>query len=845
MKLLSRFFGNTPPSPPTPQERTATLNSSSEEAAIHKLPDGETLRGLAGLESKSAVLTQRPVLTRAAQSRMAQLIDEGLIDFSEFCDQASNRPAMLAVTVLCKDSGRLSKALATVSDPELLAQLVLEGSSSRLRQMAAELVHEPVQLRQLLLNVRNKDKSVYKILKQKCDALNAADRRAAEIRDEILEACVALERHSQRTYDSFYKASFEGLKGRWRSLAQRDAAHIEQRPAEVEQRANLAIERCQEVIEAHLRQLAQQAAEEAALIAARELREQEQQSAQAAAEAEKEAEREAEARKRDEAAALREAEQRQRMEKRAAEEKNARQIGGLIRMALAAIRDGGTQRAAGLRRGIEEKLPAAGVLPPNLLRQIQQLDEKLSELKQWKDYAVAPKRLELIADMEALIGASEEPKALAERIKFLQEEWRTIGKGIVSEAPEEWQRFQQASRTAYEPCREYFEAQARQRQRNLDERKVVLRRVLDFETAQNGENPDWRLLESVLRDAPREWRGHFPVDREAGRAPQEEFDAALARLQTKLDAWHDGNVADKQALIKRARHLLTQEDSREAIDAVKRLQLSWKETGPAPGAQSQSLWNEFREVCDSVYQKRQQAYVEYTSGLEANRAKAIALCEEVERGAVLSGADLQAVLAKIPEWRAAFAALEEMPRSDARGLQNRFERAMDSCRANEAQQRARDAQQAFTNLFEAAGLIRAYQWAALQSAEASVRDTLRQSAENFIAGVQQWPRGGLKTIRETLASADSIPNGDHAARERALRILCIRVEIRGEVPTPASDEALRREYQVQRLVQGMGQGIGADDADWCEMALEWIRIGAVTPDLHQSLQERFIRARSP
>jgi Domain of Unknown Function (DUF349) len=843
MKLLSRLFGRTTPSPPTPQERIATLSSGSAEeeglrvAAIHRLPDGEALRGLAGLGHEGgAAAPPHVALTRAAQARMAQLIDEGVVDFSEFRSEAPHRAAVFAVTALCKDSDRLAQALALVRDPEQLAQLVLEGPSSRVRQMAAELVQEPAQLRHLLQNVRNKDKGVYKILKQKSDALNAAERRAAEIENEIMEACAALERHGQRTFDSFYKAAFEGLKTRWHSLSERGAA-------DMGLRAELAIERCQEVIETHLRLITQQAAEQAALIAARELREQEQQAAQAAAAAQAQAQSEAEARTREEAAAQRAAEERQLAEKRAEEEKSFRQIGGLIRMALAAIRDGGTQRAARLRRGIEENLPAAVSLPANLLRQIQQLDEKLNELKQWKDYAVAPKRLELIADMEALIGSSEEPKALADRIKSLQEEWRTIGKGIVSEAPEEWQRFQLASRAAYEPCREYFEAQARQRQRNLDERRVVLRRVLDFESAQNVDSPDWRLLESVLRDAPREWRRHFPVDREAGRTVEEEFDAALARLQAKLDAWHDSNVADKQSLIKRARHLLTLEDSREAIDAVKRLQLSWKETGPAPGAQSQSLWNEFREVCDSVYQKRQQAYAEYTSGLEANKVKAVALCDEVERGAALSGTELLTAVAKIPEWRAAFEALDEMPRNDARGLQNRFARAIDSCRANEAQQRARDEEQSFSNLFEAARHIRAYQWAVLEGAESALQETLKQAADNFVAAVQHWPKGGLRAVKETLTGADSISK-DQAARERALRILCIRAEIRSEVPTPPSDEALRREYQVQRLVQGMGQGIGSDDEGWDQMALEWIRIGAVAPDLHQSLQERFMRLMS-
>jgi hypothetical protein len=852
MKLFSRLFSKTPPSPPTLEERIAILSAGSADlltetalhgkeenlrtAAIDKLPDGEALRGLAGFGSSIAgtAIAHPPEVERAARVRMARLIDEGAINFSAYCDSARNQPEMFAVAALCKDPGRLKQALASIQDPAQVAKLVVENPSSRLRQLAAESIRDPAQLRQLLPQVRNKDKSVYKILKQKCDALNAEDRKAEEIRNEIAAVCAALERHSHRTYDSLYSSGFEHVRTRWHALTTPAAADIDQRARE-------AIKRCEEVIDTNLRQLAQRAAEDAALKAALELEEQAREAARAAAAAQAEVQAEVQARAQEEAAAIRNAEEKQRAEQRAAEEQLFRQIGSLIRMANAALRDGGTQRAAGLRRSIDQKLPAAA-LPIYLSRQIQQLDEKLHELKQWKDYAVAPKRLELIAEMEALIGSTEEPKALAERIKLLQQDWRTISKGIVSEAAEEWQRFQQAASAAYQPCREHFEAQATLRLQNLDKRKALLERLLAFEATQNVENPDWRLLASVLSEAPQEWRRCFPVDREAGRAVQEEFEVSMGRLQTKLEAWHEGNVADKQSLIKRARHLLTQEDGREAIDAVKRLQLLWKETGPVPGAQSQSLWNEFREVCDAVYQKRQQAYAEYASGLEANKLKAMALCEEIERVAALSGTALPEAAAKIPEWRDAYQALDEMPRTEARGLQDRFERAIELCKARIAQQRLRDTEQSFRNLFEAARSVNTYEWAVLQGAEASERESLKQAAESLIAGTQQWPRGGLKAIKDTLARTGSDSPVDYEAREKALRILCVRGEIQSETLTPAEDEALRREHQVQRLTQGMGQGISVDDGQWDTMALDWVRIGAIAPDLHQSLRDRFIRS---
>ncbi len=851
MKLFSRFFRKAPPPLPTLDERIATLNVGSAElildtafgtgeealrvAAVHKLADGEPLRRLAGL-SGSVDATPAAVpsaLEQAAQARMAQLIDEGSVDFAQFCDQAGNRSVMFRVAALCKNPGLLPRALASIDDPVQVAQLVVESPSSRLRQLAAQALEDPVQLRQLLKQVRGKDKNVYKILKQKCDALIAEDRKASELAAEVSALCASLERHSHRSYDASYISTSEHLSSRWRSLTT-------QPDPDIERRALQAIDRCSEAIAEHRRQVVQQAAMQAEQQAAREARERAHQAAQEAAAAQADAE----AQLRKEAAAVRQAEEAARAEKRAAEDSVFRQIGGLIRKANDALSDGNTQKAAGLRRAIAEKLPAVPEVPVHLTRHLQQLDDKLNELKQWKEHAVAPKRIELIEEMEALVGSTDEPRVISERIKSLQQEWRTISKGIVSDAPEDWERFHRASQAAYQPCREYFEAQAQLRQGNLEQRKVLLERLTAFEATQHGENPDWRLLASVLREAPREWRQYFPVDREANRVVQGDFDASMGRLQSRLDAWYESNVADRQSLIKRARHVLTQEDSREAIEAVKRLQVLWKETGPAPRDQDQLLWSEFRELCDAVYQKRQQAYAEYTAALEANQVKAAALCQEAERIAGSSGTVLLEGGAKIPELRTAFDALDEMPRSEARGLQDRFERALDRCEAAILQQHAQDAERSVENLFEAAGRVQAYARAVARNAEASEQETLKQAAEAFIAGVEHWPKGGLQAVKETLANAGVESEADGAARVKALRTLCIRAEILSETLTPPEDEVLRREYQVQRLMQGMGQGSHADDGDWDAMVLEWIGIGAVSPAVHESLQSRFLSCRS-
>jgi hypothetical protein len=833
MGFLSRMFR--PESAPHPAVQEAAESAAPADdlparvAAVATLPDGDELRSLAGLIGAAPL--EPSALVQAAQARVAQLIDAGTIEFAALCSATGNTDALLSVAGVCSNPARLSELLDT-SDAPQIARLATEASSSRVRQLAAQRVVDPAELRQLLKHVRGKDKNVYRIIKQKCDELRAEEQKSVLVEGEVAAACASMERHSHRIYDAVYEASFDHFITRWQALAAQAAPAIQERAAQ-------AIARCREIIAEHQRQVlllaerqalqeAQHAAQAESLSRAQEEALRREQAAAAAAEAQ---------------AQTRQVEEEARTAKHAAESGAVRRLGGLVAKTHGALRDGDTGRAAGLRRAIEASLPAISNPPAHLTRQVQQLDAKLDELKQWKDFAVAPKRAELIADMEALIGSSEEPKALAERIKQLQDDWKSISKGINSDAQADWQRFHQAAETAYQPCRIYFEAQAKVRQENLQQRQILLERLRNFETAHSSEHPDWRAIAGVLREAAQAWRRRSPVDRAAAAAVQGEFDAAMSRLQQRLDAWHAQNVADKMSLIERARALTSKQDNREAVEGVKNLQQLWKNIGVADRDKEQLLWGEFRAQCDVVFAKRQQSHTDHLAAVDANKAAAAALCQEAEQVAALSGAELIEGAARIPQWRAAFEAIGETPRAEQRGLRERFERALKLCQTRVAELRARDKLQSFTNMLEAARHIQAYGCAVARHAEATERDALKLAAETFIGGIQHWPKGAPQALKEAWQKAEAAADIDMPANENALRLLCIRSEIFGDLPTPPEDQALRREHQMQRLMQRMGQRSEDDADDWETLALAWVRIAPAVPIAYQALLARFVRCR--
>ncbi|MBK6598055.1 MAG: hypothetical protein IPG25_09280 [Proteobacteria bacterium] len=121
---------------------------------------------------------------------------------------------------------------------------------------------------------------------------------------------------------------------------------------------------------------------------------------------------------------------------------------------------------------------------------------------------------------------------------------------------------------------------------------------------------------------------------------------------------------------------------------------------------------------------------------------------------------------------------------------------------------------------------------------------MKNAAETFIASVPRWPNKGLlQALRQSLARADSgeFTKTDDAAREQALRTLCIHAEILSGGATPPEDASLRRDQEMQLLRQGLGQARQADDRVWEAMRIEWLGLSAAETAVHDELELRFMR----
>lgn len=910
MSLLSRLFRrSTPENAPSavPSSRPSTTLAKSvpaQQTAVEQEPYSPALLARAASAENG----------RAAQRRIAGLIDAGEISFETVVEQCPNRDVLLAIAASAKDPQPLERLLTSATPAQWL-EWALHSASAQVRQRAAEKIDDPGALRRLLKDARGKDKNVYRIAKTKCDAIAAAEREAAAQQARIVALSESIERQVHKPYDNLFVPAVEHLASQWQ-----DVDPIA--PADIRNRAQHALERCHDIISEHVRDLAAKAAAANAIQNAQQQRESilaewpkwiaqfysldtfestDRERAESAlkqladrwrdtlaykepsrAEQEKfdrlhgrteqlllviaehgtlkaqlaklqssdiEATHDVRPLKRildasdfeltdesrtlmDEASAVIARIDQTRTERVAKVEHDERQIESLIRKALGALRQGRSGGATGLRRAIEEKLQAGVSLSPRLSNQLQQLDARLKELQDWKHYAVAPKRLELIEQMEALIGAEQDPDDVAEQIKELQGHWRTLSRGTPDESDAEWVRFKAAADKAYEPCKAHFKAQAEMRAANLERRKQVVSELAQFEATHDWEQPIWSEVMNRLRSARDTWRNAHPTDRAATKATQAQFDAIMQSLNGRLDAEFERNVQRKRRLIAQAQALTTAGDLRRAIDDIKSLQADWKEVGLVPRSQDQALWLEFRTHCDAIFQRSKADRAEFAATLDSHKTRAAAICEELEN---IAASDNEARQPKrIQELQAEFESIESLPRADAAQLRRRFQRAINDIEQSQRRGMREREVQAWYDVLAISASANNGQLADLERREDEAASA-RAAAEHRISQLDGVPRNVRDAVR---AKLDVREYADASENELALRRLCIRAELLTGMPTPESDAHLRREHQLQSLVQDFGRARASTQEQLQMLVLDWIAVGPVNLTIYEELTAR-------
>ncbi|MCY4130771.1 MAG: DUF349 domain-containing protein [Gammaproteobacteria bacterium] len=234
------------------------------------------------------------------------------------------------------------------------------------------------------------------------------------------------------------------------------------------------------------------------------------------------------------------------------------------------------------------------------------LSAELKQLLNWKAFATLPKREELCSKIESLRDSPLPPQQQFDQVRALRADWNALGPPSNRDEVSLQKRYDDAAEGAWRICAEWFEEQKRHRVENTNRKEALARELENVIEDTDWDAPDWREVQHVLSQHLKQFKEVGDTDRSRSRAVNKRFFSAYQTIRDRLIKHRQETSKVKEILIEQAKEVCNQEelDDQERINAIKGLQAEWKAVGPTFHKAEERLWNEFRTLCNSVFETR-------------------------------------------------------------------------------------------------------------------------------------------------------------------------------------------------------------------------------------------------
>jgi exonuclease SbcC len=522
--------------------------------------------------------------------------------------------------------------------------------------------------------------------------------------------------------------------------------------------------------------------------------------------------------------------------------------------------------------------PLSGKLRNAVQKQLNEHRVRYQELKDWKLFASAEKKKELITAMQLLLESDTQGGERAKAISAAHQEWKSLGRSQQNESL--WKKFKKLSDEAYAPCKDHFKQRKNalvenyeQRLLLCDELEAELSRLSAPAPTENTSDSDseskaaeQKLSAEIARlvsAAEERWKATAPVEQSKIKELQKRYYAVLNALRKLRREAGQENAQRKQSAIALAEALAASEDRGEAMRGAKELQRQWKEIGPSNHKDDQAYWKAFRAACDKIFardesgaERGERPRRDASRGqLDTGKASAEAnsTLDALESLLALKDEDFRQARDKYQDLSQAFsAALDPRLGNRRKPLTERFntlKRRFDTRYKSLPDKRQ---QQRIATVTLLSAVLDKFEKSLL---EASTADAFATSKDAFDheawKGMERPDDVALVKVLE--ARLDALSSATDAKTLSALstqaeqqaRRLCTELEISANAETPKEDQALRMQLQLEQLKAAFGQ-TKQSAADIIKHARdEQLRLQCLGPmslELRNQLSERFATA---
>lgn len=507
------------------------------------------------------------------------------------------------------------------------------------------------------------------------------------------------------------------------------------------------------------------------------------------------------------------------------------------------VKEGKWGPASSMFRRLQKKINAMEAAEKAVFAdKLSRAEGELSTMADWQDFAARPKLEALCEKMEALPAQELAPDALAKEVRTLQNEWKALG---VSRASNDlWSRFKTAGDTAYEPCKAFFEEKQKERQAKIDNKKSICD-ALDKSLADidlDSETVDWKAVQRIVNNAKRDWSRNRVTDRKPDRKLEERFTQLLKPVEAKLTEQHDANAVIKKDLIEKVTKLATGEINQHAANQARSLQSNWKAVGITRRKEDQELWEQFNSQCRIIFKTIKDAEREKYKASMGHVFRAKDIIKTLKQHAKSGDADDATLQALSTE----FNNLAEFPERDKKFLFRDFRAALDANSKRQETKTRQKRQQVFDEVKRLVGLCEQLE-DAVELPEMMTGTLVEETVDAWDATdvdlPKDWSAPLIARRDAAVAHINKSTQYDYSKTEAARRELLIKMEVAAGVDTPAEDKALRMQFQLANLQQGMtGSAVSDKKTELKSLEREWLSMAPGPRDKRDSLNSRYLKA---
>lgn len=214
------------------------------------------------------------------------------------------------------------------------------------------------------------------------------------------------------------------------------------------------------------------------------------------------------------------------------------------------------------------------------------------------------RKKKLIDEAEALVDMDNIAKA-ARKVNKLHRQWKKTGNLPQKEENELWDRFKAATDAFNDKKGENIDLLREQEDQNYAKKRTLIENAEELK-----ESEDWERTHKEFQQLMDKWKAIGPVPRRKSGKIWKEFKATMDHFYDRrrehfkeVKEERKDNLKEKEDVLNKLQELAGHENPIEAVELAKPLQEEFKKAGYVPIKHKNRMWKEYREICDTIYDR--------------------------------------------------------------------------------------------------------------------------------------------------------------------------------------------------------------------------------------------------